>query len=106
MISRADADSLIKIIFPALSISTKGKFELCPTNDMAPYRQLYEIFEMLFLRNPVQTGLIDLMSLSLAGDAASACARAQKRKKVPVTAMRTESGIASVFVYIQPDCNI
>lgn len=57
------------------------QFELCPPDDMASCRRLYEIFKVLFLGHSVQTGLIDLMNLSLAGDGTPVCTGAQERKK-------------------------
>ena len=48
---------------------------------MDPYKLLYEIFKGLFLDHSVQDGLVDLLSLSLAGDGTPDYTAAQERKK-------------------------
>ena len=57
------------------------QFELHPPEDMAPYKRLYDIFKVLFLDHPVQSGLVDLLNLSLAGDGTPAYTAARERKK-------------------------
>ena len=50
---------------------------------MEPCKLLYEIFKVLFLEHSVQDGLIDLFSISLAGDGTPVYTAAQERKKHP-----------------------
>lgn len=62
---------------------------------MAPCKRLYDVFKTLFLERSVQDGLIDLHSLSLAGDGTSVYTAARERKNVPVAASKTASGTAA-----------
>ena len=57
------------------------QFETAPPTDMDPCKLLYEIFKVLFLEHSVQDGLIDLFSLSLAGDGTPVYTAARERKK-------------------------
>lgn len=84
-----------------------AQFEQAPPNDMAPCRQLYEIFKCLFLDRSVQQGLIDLKNLALAGDGTPVYTAARERKKR--TCDCQEKGITDCQcdrIYSQPDCNI
>lgn len=56
---------------PVEKVSVKElmeQFQLHPPKDMAPCKRLYDVFRGLFLERSVQDGLVDLLSLSLAGD--------------------------------------
>ena len=83
------------------------QFEAAPPTDMEPCRLLYEIFKVLFLEHSVQDGLIDLFSLSLAGDGTPVYTVAQERKKRTCDCL--EKGIRDCKcnrIYSQPDCDI
>ncbi len=58
------------------------QFERHPPADMAPCERLYDIFKRLFLDHSVQDGLVDLLSLSLAGDGTPVYTAARERKKL------------------------
>ena len=83
------------------------QFELHPPKDLAPCKRLYDVFKGLFLERSVQDGLIDLLSLSLAGDGTPVCTAAKECKKR--TCSCPEKGIRDCRcnrIYSQPDCNI
>ncbi len=83
------------------------QFEAAPPTDMEPCKLLYDIFKVLFLEHSVQDGLIDLLSLSLAGDGTPVYTAAQERKKRSCDCL--EKGIHDCKcnrIYSQPDCDI
>ncbi len=63
------------------------QFELHPPTDMAPCGRLYDIFKELFLARSVQDGLVDLRSLSLAGDGTPAYTAARERKAASLSSL-------------------
>ena len=83
------------------------QFQLHPPKDMAPCKRLYDVFKGLFIERSVQDGLVDLCSLSLAGDGTPVYIAAKERKKRTCSCL--EKGIKDCKcnrVYSQPDCNI
>ncbi len=83
------------------------QFELHPPTDMAPCGRLYDIFKELFLARSVQDGLVDLRSLSLAGDGTPAYTAARERKKRTCHCLEDDIRDCSCDrAYSQPDCNI
>ena len=66
---------------------------------MEPCRLLYDIFKVLFLEHSVQDGLIDLLSLSLAGDGTPVYTAAQERKNAPVTVWKRVSMTANATAF-------
>ncbi|MCI8883606.1 MAG: hypothetical protein HFH43_11335 [Lachnospiraceae bacterium] len=93
------------------------QFQLHPPKDMAPCKRLYDVFKGLFIERSVQDGLVDLCSLSLAGDGTPVYIAAKERKKrtcsclekgikdckcnrvySPAAASKRESRTASVIV--------
>lgn len=83
------------------------RFELLPPDDAAPCLLLFDIFKALFLTRSSQEGLIDLSSLSLAGDGTPVYTAARERKKRICDCL--EKGIRDCKcnrLYSQPDCNI
>lgn len=83
------------------------KFEQQPPSEMKACTLLYNIFGSLFLRHSAETGLLDLMDLSLAGDGTPVYTAAQERKKRTCSCL--EKGILDCKcdrLYSQPDCNI
>jgi len=83
------------------------KFEQEPSHDLEPCRLLYVIFRGLFLDHSVETGLIDLMNLFLAGDGMPVYTAAQQRKKRTCNCL--EEGTRDCRcnrIYSQPDCDI
>ena len=84
-----------------------AQFKAEPPHDMELCRKLYEIFQSLFLNHSVQQGLLDLKSLSLAGDGTPVYPAARERKKRTCNCL--EKGLHDCNcdrIYSQPDCNI
>lgn len=83
------------------------KFEQQPPPDMQPCARLFALFQEIFLKHSVSEGLINLKSLSLAGDGTPVCTAAQERKKRTCDCLK--KGIRDCKcdrIYRQPDCNI
>ncbi len=83
------------------------RFEQEPPHDMEPCKMLYELFSTLFLERSAADGLIDLFSLSLAGDGTPIRTAARERKKRTCDCLK--KGIHNCKcnrIYSQPDCNI
>lgn len=83
------------------------QFELHPPTAMAPCQRLYDIFKELFLARSVLNGLVDLRSLSLAGDDTPVYTAARERKERTCHCLEHGTRDCSYDrAYSQPDCNI
>ncbi len=83
------------------------QFDLHSPADMASCELLYDIFKQLFLDRSVQGGLIDLRTLSLAGNGTTVYTAARERKKRTCHCLEDSIWDGGCDrVYSQPDCNI
>lgn len=82
-----------------VTVKVLEQFKLHPPIDMSPCERLYDFFKELFLDRSVQDGLVDLRSLSLAGDGTPPSTLLPGNgRSVPATASTTASGTAAVTV--------
>ena len=83
------------------------QFESSPPSEMAPCTKLWEIFNNFFLQNSVNSGLISLMDLSLAGDGTPVYTAAKERKTRTCNCLEQGNRDCNCDrIYHQPDCDI
>lgn len=83
------------------------QFESSLPSEMAPCTRFWEIFNNFFLQNSVNSGLISLMDLSLAGDGTPVYTSAKERKTRTCNCLEQGNRDCNCDrIYHQPDCDI